>query len=125
MQIDSVNPSLVPGGRGEAEIAEFIAGSLKWIGLAVEKFEPEPGRVSVAGTLKGTGGGRRLMLNAHVDTVGVTGMAEPFSGELRDGRIYGRGAFDMKGSLAALYGCGEGSGGQRPARGCPGGSGGG
>jgi acetylornithine deacetylase len=41
------------------------------------------------------------MLNAHIDTVDVHGMAEPFSGAIRDGKLYGRGSFDMKGSLAA------------------------
>jgi acetylornithine deacetylase len=66
----------------------------------VERFEPEPGRVSVVGRVRGTGG-KSLMLNAHVDTVSADGMTDPFSAELRDGRIYGRGAFDMKGSLAA------------------------
>ena len=101
VRIDSVNPLLVPGGAGEAEIARYVADALVEMGLAVEKFEPEPGRVSVVGILKGTGGGKSLMLNAHLDTVGVDGMKQPFSGELRDGRIYGRGAFDMKGSLAA------------------------
>jgi acetylornithine deacetylase len=101
VRIDSVNPLLVPGGAGEAEIAGYVAESLAGLGLKVETFEPEPGRVSVVGTLKGSGGGKSLMLNAHMDTVGVAGMAAPFSGELRDGRIYGRGAFDMKGSLAA------------------------
>jgi acetylornithine deacetylase/succinyl-diaminopimelate desuccinylase-like protein len=101
VQIDSVNPLLVPGGAGEAEIAGYVAECLAGIGLKVERFEPEPGRVSVVGTLKGTGGGKSLMLNAHMDTVGVAGMSEPFSGELRNGRIYGRGSFDMKGSLAA------------------------
>jgi acetylornithine deacetylase len=100
VRIDSVNPSLAPGGRGEAEIAEFVAGSLQAAGLEVERFEPEPGRVSVVGRLRGTGG-KSLMLNAHVDTVSADGMTDPFSAELRDGRIYGRGAFDMKGSLAA------------------------
>jgi acetylornithine deacetylase len=101
VQIDSVNPLLVPGAAGETEIAEYVAGSLAAMGLEVQKFEPEPGRVSVLGRLRGTGGGRSLMLNAHLDTVGVAGMRDPFSGELRDERIYGRGAFDMKGSLAA------------------------
>jgi acetylornithine deacetylase len=104
VRIDSVNPSLVAGARGEMEIAAFVGESLREIGLAVETFEPEPGRFSVVGSLKGTGGGRRLMLNAHLDTVGVAGMLEPFSGELRDGKIYGRGAFDMKGSMAACMG---------------------
>ena len=53
------------------------------------------------GRLSGTGGGRSLMLNAHCDTVDVAGMAEPFCGAIRDGKLYGRGAYDMKGSLAA------------------------
>jgi acetylornithine deacetylase len=101
VRTDSVNPSLVPGARGEAEIAVLVARQLREIGLAVETFEPEPGRVSVVGTLKGAGCGPSLMLNAHLDTVGVAGMPDPFSGELRSGRVYGRGAYDMKGSLAA------------------------
>jgi acetylornithine deacetylase len=101
VQINSINPSLTPGAPGEAEIASFVAESMRGIRLGVRIFEPEAGRVSVLGTLAGTGGGRSLMLNAHLDTVGVSGMADPFSGAERDGRIYGRGAYDMKGSLAA------------------------
>jgi acetylornithine deacetylase len=101
VQINSVNPTLAPSAPGEAEIARFIASSLASFGLTTESFEPEPGRISVVGTLKGSGGGRSLMLNAHCDTVDVAGMAEPFSGAIRDGKLYGRGAFDMKGSLAA------------------------
>jgi acetylornithine deacetylase len=101
VQINSVNPSLAPGAPGEAEIAAYLADTLRSIGLAVESFEPEPGRVTVLGRLPGAGGGRSLMLNAHCDTVDVSGMEEPFSGAVRDGRLYGRGAYDMKGSLAA------------------------
>jgi acetylornithine deacetylase len=101
VQINSVNPSLVEGGPGEAEVARFIAQSLRSFGLKTEIFEPEPGRTSVLGTLPGSGGGRSLMLNAHCDTVDVAGMAEPFSAAIHDGKLYGRGAFDMKGSLAA------------------------
>src|ERR1035438_6160977 len=101
IQINSINPTLAPGAPGEAEIAAFIAESLKGVGLAVEVYEPEPGRTSVLGRLAGAGGGRSLMLNAHCDTVDVPGMAEPFSGAIRDGKVYGRGSFDMKGSLAA------------------------
>jgi len=101
VRINSINPGLVPGAPGEAEIASFIAESLRAAGLAVETFEPEPGRTSVVGRLAGTGGGRSLMLNAHCDTVDVAGMPEPFSGEIRDGKLYGRGSYDMKGSLAA------------------------
>jgi acetylornithine deacetylase len=101
VRINSVNPTLAPGAPGEREIAGFIAESLRGCGLAAEIYEPEPGRTSVVGRLAGTGGGRSLMLNAHCDTVDVAGMAEPFSGAIRDGKMYGRGSFDMKGSLAA------------------------
>jgi acetylornithine deacetylase len=101
VQINSVNPTLVAGAPGEREIAGFIAESLAGCGLKIRIFEPEPGRLSVLSTLEGSGGGRSLMLNAHCDTVDVAGMAEPFSGAIREGKLYGRGAFDMKGSLAA------------------------
>jgi len=101
IQINSINPTLAPGAPGEREIARFIATSLASIGLEVSFLEPEPGRTTAIGWLRGTGGGRSLMLNAHCDTVDVPGMDEPFSGAIRDGRVYGRGSFDMKGSLAA------------------------
>lgn len=101
IQTNSVNPTLAPGAPGEREIAEWIAGSLRAVGLSAEIFEPAPGRTSVLGRLAGSGGGRSLMLNGHSDTVPAGGMAEPFSGAIRDGKVYGRGAFDMKGSLAA------------------------
>ena len=104
VQINSINPTLAPGAPGEREIAEFIAGSLRECGLTAEILEPEAGRTSVVGRLVGTGGGRSLMLNAHCDTVDVPGMAEPFSGSIREGKLYGRGAYDMKGSLAACMG---------------------
>jgi acetylornithine deacetylase len=105
VQINSVNPTLDPeGGKGETEIGDFVAGTLSKLGLEVAKHEPEPGRVSVVGTLKGKGRGKSLMLNAHYDTVDVKGMPEPFSGAERNGRIYGRGSYDMKGSLAAQIG---------------------
>ena len=101
VRIDSVNPALVPGAPGEREISGYIAERLTGFLADVRRFEPEPGRVSVLGRLAGTGGGRSLMLNAHSDTVGVEGMPEPFSAAVRDGKLYGRGAYDMKGSLAA------------------------
>jgi acetylornithine deacetylase len=101
VQINSVNPTLAPGAPGEREIAAFIAELLRGCGLSAEIHEPEPGRTSVLGRLAGTGGGRSLMLNAHCDTVDVAGMEDPFSGAIRDGKLYGRGSFDMKGSLAA------------------------
>jgi acetylornithine deacetylase len=108
VRINSINPTLVPGGAGESEIAAFTADSMAAIGLDVSVHEPEPGRPSVVGILPGRGGGRSLMLNAHYDTVGVEGMVDPFSAEVRDGRLYGRGAYDMKGSLAACLATAKG-----------------
>ncbi len=112
VRINSINPALESGGPGEAAIAAYVAGALKASGLEVATHEPEPGRVSVVGRLDGKGGdrgkggkgGRSLMLNAHMDTVGVAGMPEPFSGAVREGKLYGRGSYDMKGSLAACLG---------------------
>lgn len=104
VRINSVNPLLVPGAPGEGPIARYLEEEFARLGMAVDRVEPEPGRPSVVGRLPGSGPGRVLMLNAHIDTVAVDGMADPFSGELRDGRVYGRGAFDMKGGLAAMLG---------------------
>ncbi len=100
--IDSVNPSLVPGAAGEAEIAQAVAGHLRQIGLDVEMQEVAPGRANVIGVLEGHGQGRSLMLCGHLDTVGVEGMSAPFDPVERDGRLYGRGAQDMKGGVAAM-----------------------
>jgi len=118
VRINSINPTLVPGAPGEAEIAGYVAGWLSDAGLEIQVDEPEPGRPSVAARLRGTGGGRSLMLNAHMDTVDVTGMAEPFGAEVRDGKLYGRGAYDMKGSLAACMAAAKAlAGSEKPLRG--------
>ncbi|MEJ2084915.1 MAG: ArgE/DapE family deacylase [Acidobacteriota bacterium] len=104
VSIPSVNPTLSPEGHGEAEIGAYVLDLLVRLDLSVVKHEPEPGRVSVVGTLPGAGGGRSLMLNAHYDTVAVDGMAAPFDPQVRENRLYGRGAYDMKASLAACIG---------------------
>ncbi len=101
VRIDSRNPELDPSGPGEGELAAFVAGWLRRAGLEVTIDEAAPGRPNVVGIARGSGGGRSLMLNAHLDTVGVAGMEEPFSGRLADGRVHGRGAYDMKAGLAA------------------------
>ena len=103
VRINSINPLLSPDGKGETEIGMFVAEKLKELGLDVTVSEVAPKRVNVVGVLKGTGSGKSLLLNAHMDTVGIESMTiDPFGGELREGRIYGRGAQDMKGSLAAM-----------------------
>ncbi|MCP4361432.1 MAG: ArgE/DapE family deacylase [Chloroflexi bacterium] len=102
VQIDSTNPSLSSDGAGETEIAAYVAKALQTAGLDVSAWEIEPGRWNVVGKLAGSGRGRSLLWNAHMDTVGVDGMDKPFSGAVRDGRLYGRGSYDMKGSLAAM-----------------------
>jgi acetylornithine deacetylase len=102
VRIDSVNPQLVAGAKGEAEIASYVAIACGELDLTVQRLEPEPGRATIAARLPGSGRGRSLMLNAHFDTVGVEGMAEPFSAAVRDNKVFGRGACDMKGSLAAM-----------------------
>jgi acetylornithine deacetylase len=102
--IDSVNPTLVPGARGEGEIARRLADELRGLGLAVEIADVTPGRPNVVGVLEGRGSGRSLMLCGHTDTVGVAGMPKPFDPEIRDGKLFGRGSQDMKGGLAAMVG---------------------
>jgi len=100
--IDSVNPSLVPGGAGETEIADLVAAELRKIGLDVELEEAAPGRPNVIGVLEGRAPGRSLMYCGHLDTVGVAGMNAPFDPVEREGRLYGRGSADMKGGVASM-----------------------
>ena len=102
VSIDSINPDLVPGSAGEAAIAQYVADWLKREGFEVALDEPAPGRLSVIGVARGTGGGHSLLLNAHMDTVGVAGMEHPHEPVIVDNRLYGRGANDMKGGLAAI-----------------------
>ncbi|HET7429656.1 MAG TPA: M20/M25/M40 family metallo-hydrolase [Gaiellales bacterium] len=102
VSIDSVNPSLVPGGAGEAEIARFVGGWLEQRGLEVEIADAEPGRPNVVARARGRGGGRTLLLNAHMDTVGYEGMTDPLTARVDGDRMYGRGAYDMKAGLAAI-----------------------
>lgn len=102
VRIDSRNPSLNPGAPGELELAGYIRDCLKDLALEVSTQILGERRVNVVARRKGSGGGKTLMLNGHLDTVGVEAMAEPFSGRIAAGRLYGRGSQDMKASLAAM-----------------------
>ena len=103
VSINSINPDLVPGSPGEAEIARYIADWLEQARVEVELPESVSGRPNVVGIARGTGGGKTLLLNGHMDTVGVTGMPAAHQPRIdrAAGRLYGRGAYDMKGGLAA------------------------
>jgi acetylornithine deacetylase len=101
--IDSVNPDLVPGAEGEATIADFCANWLAERDFEVHRLERRRGRPSIVGIARGAGGGRSLMLNGHYDTVTLAGYrGDPLEPKRRDGRLYGRGAFDMKSGVAAM-----------------------
>lgn len=101
--IDSSNPDFgaVPG-PGEKHIASFIKAWLEYRGIETHWIEPILGRPSVVGVVRGSGGGKSLMLNGHTDTVTTRSYeGDPLGGELIDGHIYGRGSADMKSGLAA------------------------
>ena len=100
--VNSVNPTLVPGAPGEREIADLIADYLRRSGLEVSVEPVVDGRPNVVGVLEAQERGPTLMLCGHTDTVGVAGMADPFVPSERDGRLYGRGAQDMKSGVAAM-----------------------
>jgi acetylornithine deacetylase len=112
-----------PPGGDEGPVQRFIANTFKEMGLTLDIFEPWaiegiekhegwwPGldytdRPNVIGIWKGSGGGRSLIMNGHCDVVDE-GPHElwkhaPFGGEIVDGKLYGRGAVDMKGGIAAM-----------------------
>jgi acetylornithine deacetylase len=111
VRIESVNPKY-PGQvyedvvGGEGEVSKFMAEIYRSAGADVDLFAIEPGRENAVGTIKGTGGGRSLIYNGHVDVVpvgdpGAWTSGSPFSGKLDGDRIWGRGATDMKSGILA------------------------
>jgi acetylornithine deacetylase len=102
--VDSVNPGLVPGAAGESEVLQLLRHRLDGAGFATHVVEADgaPGRPSLVAVGRGPSDARTVVLNGHLDTVGVAGMSAPFV-PARDGdRLTGRGAADMKGGVAAL-----------------------
>jgi acetylornithine deacetylase len=101
VRINSVNPKFSGGSTDEHAIATHLGGAMRALGMEVALHDAGPRRTSVVGRLRGSGGGRSLMLYGHIDTVGIDGMKAPLSGRIRNGRMYGRGTYDMKGGVAA------------------------
>ena len=106
VRIPSVNPEGDPGtdGTGEARIAAWLAEFLRGLGAHTELREVLPGRPNVVARFPSDRPGKpRLLLAPHTDTVSVLGMTiPPFAAELRDGKIWGRGASDTKGPMTAM-----------------------
>jgi acetylornithine deacetylase/succinyl-diaminopimelate desuccinylase family protein len=111
VRIESVNPKY-PGQDydevvgGEGEVSKFFGRIYEGIGCEVDLFAVEPGRENAVGVWKGTGGGRSLIFNGHVDTVPPGDpdrwqSGSPFSGQINADRVWGRGSTDMKGGIAA------------------------
>ncbi len=102
VRIDSRNPGLEAGAPGEMELALHVRSLLEAWGHEPELHEIGERRANVVVRRPGAGPGPSLMINVHLDTVGTAGMEDPFSGAFRDGRVYGRGAQDTKGGMAAV-----------------------
>lgn len=100
--IPSVNPVYEPASPGEGAMAAYVETWARGLGLAVSRQNVFPGRDNILVRLPGPAGAPTLLFEAHMDTVGVDGMPTPFEPALRDDRVYGRGACDTKGSLAAM-----------------------
>jgi acetylornithine deacetylase len=128
VRFDTTSVDLSPGSdhtsNHEADLQAYIAGRVRALGCEVDQWEPDPAdfadhpmmppwhhwkdRPITVGRLRGTGGGRSLIVNGHIDVVSPGDHAAwttpPFAADIRDGRIYGRGAVDMKGGVgAALF----------------------
>ena len=108
--IDSVNPSLVAGARGEQRVAKHVQKFLRVHGVAATLEEAAPNRPNVVATIPAVAKSRgrskttkpALMIAAHIDTVGAGGMPKAFTPRVHDGKLYGRGALDIKSGVAAM-----------------------
>ncbi len=109
--IDSVNPTLVPGARGEAAASQFLRNFLVDHGIPARLEDAAPGRPNVVALISpsalspvpdGAKQSVALAILAHIDTVGAGDMPDPFTPIERDGRLFGRGALDIKSGVAAM-----------------------
>jgi len=101
-EINSVNNTLVPGAPGESEIADFIGQWFTDRNFEVTRLEATPGRPSIVACSKGAVTDSKIMLNGHIDTVTIASYeGDGLKAIRKDGNVYGRGTFDMKGGLAA------------------------
>ena len=102
--IDSVNPGLVEGAAGESAIVAFLANRLRANGFTVTIINAEgrANRPSLLAVGPGPSDAPTVVLNGHVDTVGVSGMPSPFTPRVEGHQLFGRGAADMKGGVAAM-----------------------
>ncbi len=101
--IESINPSMKGAKNGETIIGNYIFDYLKGLGLEVLRQEALPGRSNIFGKLPGADSKRRLLFEGHLDTMPIEGMViDPFTPKVEEGRLYGRGACDVKASIAAM-----------------------
>lgn len=102
VRINSVNPNYA-GGVPELEVAEYVEQFFARRGIETRRQEVYPQRPNVIARIAGRDPTRRIVLEAHLDTVSVQGMTiEPWTPHIRNGRLYGRGACDTKAGLAAM-----------------------
>ena len=107
--IDSVNPGLVEGAAGESAIVAFLANRLRANGFTVTIINAEgrANRPSLLAVGPGPSDAPTVVLNGHLDTVGVSGMPSPFTPRVEGHQLFGRGAADMKGGVAAMVAAAE------------------
>jgi acetylornithine deacetylase len=103
IELNSVNPALEDDAGGEAAVAALVEQHCMAAGLEIGRHSVLPGRENVFASLRVPGASQTLLLESHMDTVALASMGErALRPEVRDGRVYGRGACDDKGSLAAM-----------------------
>lgn len=109
VRLPSVNPmgrELPPEITGEQRVTAYLVEFFRGLGVPFEQQQAAPGRANVVARLDVPGARRTLLLEAHQDTVPTDNMTiEPFGAHVENGRLYGRGACDVKGGMAAMLGC--------------------